>query len=131
MRSVRPFIFRTTFHWLGASTVTDKVLPSRAGCSLPSTTTVSTYPGAKVKTYLFAPAASIVISSLSLLLEGLTFHLPMKGSFAAHNVPVARKIISSNRNALFSMESPVNPIRCRQCSGKILQHLRHSFEFTL
>ena len=33
--------------------------------------------------YLFAPATLTLISSLSVLLDGITFHLPTKGSVAA------------------------------------------------
>jgi len=52
--------------------------------------------GAKVKVYLFAPTASTFISSLSLLLDGFTFHSPTKGSFAAHTVLVTTQAPSSN-----------------------------------
>src|SRR5580693_4908449 len=76
VRSVRPFILRTTSQLLGPFTVMDRVVPLRAGWSLPSATTVSTWPGPKVKVYLLAPTASTFISSVSVLLDRFTFHLP-------------------------------------------------------
>src|ERR1700733_11708454 len=87
VRSVRPFSLRMTSQWLGPCTVMDSVVPRRAGWSFPSATIVSAMPGAKVRVYLFTPAASTFISSLSLLLDGSIFHLPTKGSFAAITYP--------------------------------------------
>src|SRR5262249_29682437 len=96
LRSVRPFNLRTTSQRLGPFTVMDRVVPLRAGWSLPSATTVSTAPGSKVMVNLFAPAASSFISSVSLLLDGSTFHLPTKGSSAAHAELVTRQRAGSN-----------------------------------
>src|SRR5580700_7010479 len=95
MTILRPSFLRTTFQLLGPSTVTDSVVPCRAGWSVPSATMVSTAPGPKVRTYLFWPRASTFISSVSLLLDGLTFHLPRKGSSAALNVIVIRQVSST------------------------------------
>src|ERR1035438_3256634 len=108
VRSVRPFILRTTTQLLGPFTVTDRVVPRRPGWSLPSATTVSTRPGAKVMAYLFAPATSTFISSLGLLLDGFTFHLPTKGSFAAHSELVTRQATSSYRKVRLNIWSSLN-----------------------
>src|SRR5579872_4376692 len=96
LRSVRPFILRMISQLLGPFTVMERVVPLKAGWSLPSATTVSTWPGPKVRVYLFAPAASTFTSSLSMLLDGFTFHLPTKGSAAVENVPVTKPTTSSN-----------------------------------
>src|ERR1700751_3630802 len=106
LRSVRPFSLRTTSQLLGPFTVMEKVVPLRAGWSVPSATIVSTWPGPKVRAYLFSPTASTFISSVSLLLEGFTFHLPMKGSLAAHNVPIARQTTGSDRRLRSSIRIP-------------------------
>src|SRR4029077_4104742 len=106
VRSVRPSFFRMTFQLLGPSTVPESVVPCRAGWSLPSATIVSTWPGPKVKVYLFAPTASTFISSVSLLLDRFTFHLPTKGSFAAHTELVTTHATSSNGKVRFNIYSP-------------------------
>src|ERR1700745_1783618 len=56
--------------------------------------------------YLFSPPASTFTSSVSLLLEGFTFHLPTKGSLAAHNVPIARQTTGSERRLRSSIRIP-------------------------
>src|SRR5262245_17226201 len=91
---------------LGPFTVMDRVVPLRAGWSVPSATIVSTASGLKVMAYLFSPTASTFISSVSLLLERFTFHLPTKGSLAAHNVPIARQTIGSDKRLRSSIRIP-------------------------
>jgi outer membrane protein TolC len=44
----------------------------------------------------YEQALGLIISSLSLLLDGFTFHLPTKGSLAAHTELVTRQAPSSN-----------------------------------
>src|SRR6185437_3846554 len=102
----RPSFLRTTFQLFWPSTVTDSVVPCRAGWSVPSATIVSTAPGPKVRAYLFPPTASTFISSVSLLLDGFTLHLPTKGSLAAHDVPTATKTTSSERRLRCSIGIP-------------------------
>src|SRR5690242_21413060 len=82
LRSTRPFILRTTSQLFGPFTVTDNVVPLTAGWSVPSATTVSTASGSKVNLYLFSPMASTFISSVSVLFDEFTFHLPTNGSSA-------------------------------------------------
>ncbi len=57
MISVRPLVLRTTFQVSGASTVTDRVVPKRAGWSEPSAVTVSTLSPEKMRSYLLGPTA--------------------------------------------------------------------------
>src|SRR5215472_1114558 len=103
--TVRPPRLRTTFQLPGASTVMEMVLPRIPGWSVPSATSVSESPTpAKVSVYRFAPAGAIVIWSASLLLERLSFHLPMKGSSAALDVAAIRQAKQSNRMVGFSMK---------------------------
>src|SRR5580658_4261272 len=105
--TVYPSFLRTSFQVLGSTGVTDRVVPAWPGCSVPSATIISVSwadsganggdpPGPKSRTYLFGPAPSIFIWSVSLLLEGSSFHFPTNGSLAAHNVPVVSQAASNN-----------------------------------
>src|SRR5579862_1785727 len=97
----RPSFLRTTFHLSAPSAETASVVPKMPGWSVPSTTIVSVLPEPKSNLYLFSPAAATFISSVSLLLDGFSFHLPTKGSGAAHTTPFTRQTNSSKRNTRF------------------------------
>src|ERR1700757_5532832 len=93
--SMRPSFFRTTFHESGPSTLTDRVVPKPLDWSVPSTTIVSA-PPPKSKVYVFAPTLATFISSVSWLLDGLSFQSPTNGLSAAQSVPVTKQAASSN-----------------------------------
>src|SRR5262245_16569300 len=123
LSSVRPFILRMISQMLGPFTVMDRVVPLRAGWSVASATIVSTASGLKVMVYLFSPTASTFISSVSLLLEGFTFHLPTKGSLAAHNVPIARQQLAATEDYAVAFAF-LNPILGRSpCRGECREQL--------
>src|SRR5580658_5022168 len=103
--TVYPSFLRTSFQVLGSTGLTDRLVPEWPGCSVPSTTIVSVPPPPKSKTYLFGPAASIFIWSVSLLWEGSSFHFPTNGSLAAHNVPVVSQAASNNWRVRLNTES--------------------------
>src|SRR5579862_216845 len=105
---MRPSFLRMTFQVSGPSTVTDRVVPKMPGWSVPSATIISGVPAPKSKAYLFAPAALTFISSGNRLLDGLSFHLPTKGSLAAHEAPGTRQATSSNWEARFNIKSSSN-----------------------
>src|SRR5690348_9904520 len=69
---------------------------------------VSALPAPKSKAYLFAPALSTFISSGNLLLDGLSFHSPTKGSSAAHKAPAKKHATNNSLKVRFGMESPLN-----------------------
>ncbi len=94
---LRPSFLRTTFQLFGPSTVigqcgsvqgwlVSSVGYDRVDCA-----------GDKGEGIFVCATASTFISSVSLLLDGFTFHLPTKGSFAAHNVPATRQTTSDER----------------------------------
>src|SRR5690348_9561276 len=58
----------------------------------------------KSKAYLLPPALATFISSMSLLLDGLSFHSPMKGSFDAGNAAAARQAANRQNRERLSME---------------------------
>src|ERR1700681_4214349 len=109
---IRPLFLRTTFHESGRSLVTDSVVPPVPGWSVPSTTMVSGLPPPKSKAYLLPPALSTFITSLSLLLDGLSFHSPTNGSFAAHNAAAIRQATSTNRKLCFNMSPSLFELPC-------------------
>src|ERR1700730_3748370 len=114
VRSRRPSFLRTTFKASGPSAVTDRGVPESPGWSVPSITFVSAPPSpSKSKAYVLAPRLSTFIWSVSLLLDGLSFQSPTKGSFAAHNAQVAKvveiatkPITRKVRGVNFMSESP-------------------------
>src|SRR4029077_7614281 len=63
------------------------------------------------RAYLLGPAASTFIRSVSLLLDGFSFHLPTNGSFEGHNVPVPRPAHSSQEKERFGIEFLPDRIR--------------------
>src|SRR5580658_525335 len=103
--TVNPSFLRTSFQVLGSTGVTDRVVPEWPACSVPSTTIVSVPPPPKSKTYLFGPAASIFIRSVSLLWEGSSFHFPRNGSLAAHNVLAVSEAAKNNWRVRLNTES--------------------------